>query len=461
MAFFPFRHLTAAALAAAGLAAAVPAVMGQEPRPAPASTIQSLSEPGEGLAVRTRSARTGFVSFAAARGSGLLLPGMAGAPAESRALAFVDQYGAAFGLATRAHARPIRAAFADTVGQEHVRLQQVLDGIPVTAGELIVHLRGNRVVAANGHTLSELPSSLSPAIAPGTAQQQARALIEKIRPGLTTSARYGEPRLEIFNRGMIDEGVYPTRLAWFVEATEEDLREYIWVDAQTGGVLLNFSQIADAKNRVVYDVALGTTLPGTLVRSESGAPVGVVDANLAYDYAGSTYDYFFAIHGRDSYDGAGAAIVSSVRFRHPSSPGTPYQNAFWNGTQMVYGEGFASADDVVAHELTHAVTERSAGLLYYNQSGALNESYSDIFGEIVDLTNGVGTDTPGARWQLAEDLSIGAIRNMMTPTLFGDPGKLSDPQFVCRSDAWTSPTADSGGVHSNSGVPNHAFALMV
>ena len=180
------------------------------------------------------------------------------------------------------------------------------------------------------------------------------------------------------------------------------------------------------------------------------------------DFAGQTYDYFFINHSRDSFDNAGGQLGSSVQYRHPSAPGTPYQNAFWNGTQMVYGEGFASADDVVAHELSHAVTERSANLLYYNQSGALNESFSDIFGETIDLTNGVGNDGPGVRWQLAEDLSIGAIRHMMTPTLFGDPGKLSDTaQFVCRSDAWTSDSADSGGVHSNSGVPNHGYALMV
>ena len=82
----------------------------------------------------------------------------------------------------------------------------------------------------------------------------------------------------------------------------------------------------------------------------------------------------------------------------------PYQNAFWNGTQMVYGEDFSLADDVDAHELTHAVTEKSASLAYYMQSGALNESFSDIFGETVDLTNGAGTDTAAVRWQLGEDL---------------------------------------------------------
>src|SRR5262249_1899458 len=146
-------------------------------------------------------------------------------------------------------------------------------------------------------------------------------------------------------------------------------------------------------------------------------------------------------------------IVSSVHYCEPS--GCPLQNAFWDGTQMVYGTGFASADDVVAHELTHAVTQYSANLIYFNQSGALNESFSDIFGETVDLLNGKGNDTAAVRWLIGEDLSIGAIRNMMNPGKFpfSDPERTSDPHYVC-------PTfSDNGGVHTNSGVPNHAYAL--
>jgi bacillolysin len=461
MARLPFRGIAAAALAAAGFAAGVPALLGQEPQPAATPTIQSLTEPGEGLAIQTRSPKTGTVTFASSPGRGVLLSGMAGAPALDRALAFVEQYGSAFGLATRANVRALRAPERDALGLEHVRLQQVVDGIPVTTGEIIVHLRGDRVVGANGHTLPDPPPVLVPAIAPGTAQEAARVLIEKHRADLAAGAAYGEPRLEIFNRGMIDKGTHPTRLAWFVEATGEALREYIWVDAQTGGVLLNFSQLADARNRTVYDVATGTTLPGTLVRSEGGPATGIVDADQAYDFAGATYDYFFNSHARDSYNSAGAEIRSSVRYRHPSNPGVPYQNAFWNGTQMVYGEGFAAADDVVAHELTHAVTEYSANLFYYYQSGALNESFSDIFGQTVDIVRSAADDTGIVRWRLAEDLSIGAIRDMMDPTLFNDPGKVSDAQFFCVSDGATNPSGDSGGVHINSGVPNHAFALMV
>lgn len=190
------------------------------------------------------------------------------------------------------------------------------------------------------------------------------------------------------------------------------------------------------------------------MRSEGGPATGDTDATLAYEYAGDTYDFYWTYFGRDSYDNAGAQLTATVHYC-PSASFCPYENAFWNGIQMVYGEGFAAADDVVAHELTHAVTEYSAGLYYYMQSGALNESFSDIFGETVDLLNGAGTDTPGVRWALSEDLSIGAIRHMLNPNTKGDPGRVGDSFFACAD-----PGGDGGGVHSNSGVPNHAFALM-
>ena len=123
---------------------------------------------------------------------------------------------------------------------------------------------------------------------------------------------------------------------------------------------------------------------------------------------------------------------------------------------MVYGQGFAAADDVVGHELTHGVTEHSARLFYYYQSGAINESLSDVFGEFVDLTNGVGTDTPAARWQLGEDLPVfGVIRDMEDPTLFNDPDRMTSPKYTADSNE-----QDAGGVHRNSGVNNKAAFLM-
>jgi hypothetical protein len=148
-------------------------------------------------------------------------------------------------------------------------------------------------------------------------------------------------------------------------------------------------------------------------------------------------------------------LVSTTRYCPDDFFNCPYQNAFWEGTQMVYGDGFASADDVVAHEMTHGVTEHESNLIYLNQSGAINESFSDIWGEFVDLTNGKGNDDPSVRWKVGEDLppEIGAIRDMRDPTVFGDPDRMLSPnywQFQC----------DSGGVHINSGIGYMAAYLM-
>ncbi len=381
------------------------------------------------------------------------------APAQERAEEFMARFGTAFGTAGREGLELLRVSAIDEVGMEHVRFRQMHRGIPVTGGEIVVHLNAGGVTSVNASVVAELDGLNG---SPAVSQKQAAFIVERILANEmgVSDAKLSEPKLEFFNRGHLERRPSATRLAWFIEATGADLREFIWIDAIGGHNLLQFSQLTDAKNREVYDAddpgdGVYDTLPGNLVRAEGGAATGDTDADLAYDYAGDTYDYFFAEHGRDSYDGAGATIVSSVHFC-PSATLCPFANAFWNGQQMVYGEGFSSADDVVAHELTHAVTEKTANLFYYMQSGALSESYSDIFGETVDLLNLGGTDDPSVRWHMGEDLpGAGAIRNLNDPTLFSHPGKMSDPEFVC------TPALDQGGVHSNNGVPNHAYALMV
>ena len=438
-------------------------VQGQQAPPLQpgAQTIQSLGEPGEVLRIHAVARDTGLATFASTPGRGVVVPLDAAAPAEARALAFVDAYGSSFGLRDSSQVQLMRVGEADALGIEHVRLQQVHRGVPVRGGEFLVHLRGARALAANGRVTRDLPENTIPGVTPASARTAARELVEKHLPNEAPATRYTEPRLEILNRALLSDPVdYGSRLAWFVQATGPAVNQYIWVDAQSGLILLNFSQLAHAKSRQVYTANHTNTLPGSLVRSEGGPPTGDADNDNAYDYAGITYDYFLNVHGRDSYDNAGSTIVSTTHYCPPASCPS-YANAFWNGAQMVYGDGYASADDVVGHELTHAVTEFSAGLLYYQQSGALNESFSDIFGEAIDLVDGVGNDAPDVRWRMGEDLPIGAIRDMMTPTVFDNPGKMSDPELFCSTTGWTDPNQDSGGVHINSGIPNHAFALMV
>jgi Zn-dependent metalloprotease len=434
----------------------------------PPRTIPSLTEPGEGLDVRHASPRTGLITFASSRGNGILLDTPAGASAEARAKSFVAHYGKSFGIASSSDVRLLRAPQLDSRGLEHVRLQQVRGGIPVRGGELIVHLRGSRVIAANGHAANDLPANTTPSVSAAAAIAEAKQLLRKYAPKLAANATWTEPRLEIFNRGLLSEaGKFPSRLAWFIEAHGPALRAFIWIDAQRGNALLAFNQLPQAKSRSVYTANHTSALPGTLVRSEGESDTGDSDQDNAYLFAGITYDYYFSEHGRDSFDDAGGALVSTAHYCEPGYCPS-YPNAFWDGTQMVYGDGYSAGDDVVAHELTHAITERTANLLYYNQSGALNESFSDIFGETVDLLDNAGNDAPERRWEIGEDLPDGGtIRNMMDPTISyggfpGSPAKMSDSGlFACDPNAWSPFSPDLGGVHTNSGIPNHAYALMV
>jgi len=189
--------------------------------------------------------------------------------------------------------------------------------------------------------------------------------------------------------------------------------------------------------RETYDANHGHSLPGTLVRSEGDGPTGDQDVDNAHDFAGETYGYYWNTHNRDSYDDQGETIVSTANY------GQSYMNAFWNGEQVVYGDEFP-VKDVVAHEWTHAVTEHSANLEYRWQSGALNESFSDVFGAMVDRTD----------WLMGEDLPPDvlagreAIRDLADPPRLGQPG---------HTDDWVSSCSDNEGVHTNSGIPNKAF----
>ena len=155
-------------------------------------------------------------------------------------------------------------------------------------------------------------------------------------------------------------------------------------------------------------------------------------------------------HFRNSIDNNGMTIKSSVHYCSQYY-GCPYANAFWNNEQMVYGDkyGFPLADDVVAHELTHGVTQYKSNLFYYYQSGAINESFSDLWGEYYDQKNGLGNDATNVRWIIGEDIggypipsgfSVPAMRSMSNPPALADPDKMSSPNYYKGQD-------DNGGVH--------------
>jgi len=221
---------------------------------------------------------------------------------------------------------------------------------------------------------------------------------------------------------------------------------------------------AEGKQRTVYDAGGGSQLPGTLVRSEGQGPVGDVAVNEAYDGSGATWDLYHDVYSRNSIDDRGMPLVSTVHYR------VGFDNAFWDGSQMVYGDGdgklferFTKAIDVIGHELTHGITQYEANLAYSSQSGALNESFSDVFGSLVKQRS-LGQTADAADWLIGEGLFTAAVhgtafRSMAAPgTAYDDPVIGKDPQPADMAH-YVETADDNGGVHINSGIPNRAFYL--
>lgn len=217
-------------------------------------------------------------------------------------------------------------------------------------------------------------------------------------------------------------------------------------------------------HRTIFDAKGTQDTPGTKVRAEGGGPTGDVAVNEAYDGLGATWDLWSTAYSRDSLDGKGMPLLATVHY------GRNYDNAFWDGSQMVFGDGdgviferFTKSVDVIGHELAHGVTEHTAGLLYQGQSGALNESVSDVFGVLVKQ-KALGQSAAEADWLVGADLLNAsvkgrALRDMRNPgTAYDDPRLGTDPQ-PADMDHYVDTKDDNGGVHINSGIPNRAFVL--
>lgn len=437
-----------------------------------ASTVAVALSPGaataapEGFGDRaevSRSAATGVVNFVGTQAGKPLAPprgiSRSSSP-EKAARAFVSAHAREFGLGRRSELAGARAEKLLT-GNTTVRIQQEVDGLEVLGAEMAVQLdEANRVVSAAGEVLPDTGTvGLGRAVV-GEAQavRSARAYVarsEGVKPGQVRSTYQG---LKIFDSRILGGPVLPgVHTVHAVEVSYADhVRRQVFVDAKVGAVLAAFDEIHAAKSRRICDAGNAEReYPcAEPVLTEGGSTGGHNDDVVqAYTYTGATYDWFQAQLDRDSIDDRGMLLVSTVRFCPGSEP-CPFENAFWDGSQMVYGEGFAAADDVVAHELTHGITERTSRLFYYYQSGAINESMSDVFGELVDLATPSPDDAPGDRWLMGESLPGGAIRDMANPRRFGDPARMRDRRYHTNS-------GDNGGVHFNSGVGNKAASLMM
>jgi Zn-dependent metalloprotease len=228
----------------------------------------------------------------------------------------------------------------------------------------------------------------------------------------------------------------------------------------------NFSSLLavapGVKRRTIYDAENGMTLPGRMVRSEGEPPLDDDSVNEAYEGTGNLYDFFQRTFQRNSIDGRGMQLDSSVHYRRL------FSNAFWNGQQMVFGDGdgeiflrFTACLDIIAHEMTHGITQFESALRYTGQPGALNESLSDVFG-VLAVQYQRNDRAEEADWLIGAGLFTSkingvAIRSMKAPgTAYDDPliGKDEQPAHM---ENYVETIEDNGGVHINSGIPNKAF----
>ena len=316
-----------------------------------------------------------------------------------------------------------------------LRLKQKVGGISIFGSDIAIHITNNNEIKVFNGKIYNIKINTVPSLNRYTAIN-----IAKDDLGIVSKNKSVKLNGYVKNGGGL--------LTWHIVLLTNEQGKlpgewHYFIDAHNGKLVSKFNNIKDIKSRKTYTANNGTTLPGTLLINEGGSSTDAV-AQAAQDNAGFTYDYYFNTFGRDSYDNQGATITSTVHYSNN------YNNAYWNGTQMVYGDGdgtqfapLSLALDVVAHELTHAVTERTANLVYQDQSGALNESMSDVFGVLIDSTN----------WKIGEDVYTpgtpgDALRYMDNPTLGNQPDNMSNYLVT---------TSDNGGVHTNSGITNKAF----
>ncbi len=419
----------------------------------------------------------------------------------------IARYAAVFGAATGSEytvmAEPFTLNSAPGTATA-VRYRQTLGGLPVYGAQLIVNVRGDGAATLMTGKVTSADVSilnLAPSLSAAVAGQSALTYVATrygvpdaslsisdaglwvydpaiIKPGVSSAERAG-----VVWQAVISSNVgQPIRVVALIDATTGDVRfsfnklhasmEYgDWQSARNAGVnfgaglvgpatanslsLPNGVRVTGTADLATYDANNGTTLPGTFLCDESDLTCtdgADMDADSAHTHANGTYNFYWNTHQRDSLNNAGLQLRSSVHIQ------VGYCNAFWNNTQMAYGDGCPGGsivtDDVVAHELTHGVTSNTSDLIYAYDSGAINESFSDVWGEYYDLSNGTVEDTPANRWVIGEEFTGGSgFRDMQNPTLKSDPDRVGSSFF------WTD-ARDTGGVHINSGINNKAAYLM-
>lgn len=389
----------------------------------------------------------------------------------------------------------------DLLGFVHYRFQQTINNIPVKLGMYIVHTKNGKIISMNGELFSPSNSnnhSLSETIALSKALSFVNASKYKWEiPSEETHLKWEQnnPNATYFPEGKLvfinKDGKIKNELklaySFNIYAQEPLSRQEIYVDANTGEVLWSENKIhhVDEVGSAVTGYSGTQTMTSDMVSAgnyrlqETGRGNGVrtfncgtttnysntnfTNTSSVWNLAGvdkyatdahwgaeMTYDYYLNKHGRNSIDNAGFRLDSYVHYD------LNYGNAFWDGQRMTYGDGSSgnrpfTALDIAGHEITHGLTTFTANLVYQDESGALNESFSDIFGVSVEYVARPAL----ANWIMGEDLGGTGIRNMANPNSKSDPDTYFGTYWAALGGA------DNGGVHTNSGVQNFWYVLLV
>ncbi len=403
----------------------------------------------------------------------------------------------------------ITSEITDMKGMTHTRYQQTVNGIPVEHAMWIVHSLNGNITSQNGKLVKTFPQNLrakallkfSAAIEKAKAHVNARIYKWEMpteeeflqREQENTSATFYPKKQLVYYSGERDVTPAALRLAYKIDIYSQVplSRKLIFVDAENGNILGEREMIHETNSNGTAVTAysgtqnIRTDFTGTTYRlretarsagngvvntynllqgTNYAAATDFVDANNVWnninaqkdEYATDahwgaemTYDYYLIKHNRNSYDGAGAPLNSYVHYS------SNYFNAFWDGFRMTYGDGSAADNykpltslDVCGHEITHAVTEYTSNLVYSYESGAMNEGFSDIFGTAIEAY----ARPANYDWLIGGDFYT--IRSMSNPNAYSNPD-------TYLGTFWYSGGGDNGGVHTNSGVLNHWFYLLV
>jgi Zn-dependent metalloprotease len=351
---------------------------------------------------------------------------------------FFTQHADLFGIDDPRSELALVTVERDRLGYTSVRFEQRAKGIRVLGGDIRAQLDPAGLLhTVNGRLIPQpRPAALAPRIAADVAMAIARR--ELGIPSRLAQA----PELVVAPRDDADRLAYD-----LVLATDEPARWHVLVDALTGTVIERRDILRQARDRRIYAAETRWDLPGTLIRSEGGGTSADETVNTVYNHAGRVYDYFRNTFGRDSLDDAGMPMMASI-VREAN-----YANAFWNGDYAVFGNGdgqrvgpLGRGLDVVAHEFTHGITERTARFVYSDEPGALDEAYADIFAALID----------GDDWEIGEDVATPAVpgdalRSLADPKRYGQPSTYAEYKTI---------PEDNGGVHYNSAIFAHAAYLI-